>query len=84
MVGGFYLFWDGGEFFFYLFCDGGEDFYHGPDVSRAMVITPPIQDLTDHFIEQTRTNMSQPGRRPGTVAGDEWHVLQALWSRKDI
>ena len=38
--------------------------------------------LTDlHFIEQTRTNMSQPGQRPGTPVGDEWHVLQALWSR---
>ena len=28
--------------------------------------------------------MSQPGRRPGTVVGDEQHVLQALWSMKDI
>ena len=59
-------------------------FYHGPDVSRAMVMWPPIQDVTDTLKEQTRTNMSQPGRRPGTAVGDEWHVLQALWSRKDI
>ena len=28
--------------------------------------------------------MSQPGLRPVTTADDEWHVLQALWSRKDI
>ena len=30
---------------------------------------------------ETRTNMFQPGRRPGTAKGDERHVLQALWSR---
>ena len=37
--------------------------YLGPAVSRAMVITPLIQDLTDSLTvsnEQTRTNMSQP------------------------
>ena len=28
--------------------------------------------------------MSQPGRRPGTAVGDEQHVLQVLWSMKDI
>ena len=37
-----------------------------------------------HLTERTKTNMSHPGRRPGTVVGDEQHVLQALWSRKDI
>ena len=40
--------------------------------------------LSNHLTEQTRTNMSQPGRRPGTAVGDEQHVLQALWSRKNI
>ena len=40
--------------------------------------------LTDHRTEQTRTNMSQPGRRPGTAVGDERNVLQALWSKRDI
>ena len=45
---------------------------------------PVGASLTDRFIEQTGTNMFQPGRRPGTAVGDEWHVLQALWSRKDI
>ena len=40
--------------------------------------------LTDHLTEHTRTNTSQPGRGPGTAVGDEWHVLQILWSRKDI
>ena len=40
--------------------------------------------LSDHFNEQTKTNMSQPGRRPGTAIGDERYVLQALLSRKDI
>ena len=28
--------------------------------------------------------MSLPGQRPGTAVGDEQHVLQAWWSRKDI
>ena len=37
-----------------------------------------------HFIEQTRTNMSQLVRRPGTAVGDERHILKALWSRKGI
>ena len=55
-----------------------------PDVSRAMVMWPPSCMVTDHLTEQTRTNMSQPGRRRGTAVGDERHVLQALWSRKDI
>ena len=40
--------------------------------------------LIHHITEQTRTNMFQPGRRPGTSIGDEQHFLQALWSRKDI
>ena len=35
-----------------------------------------------HQTEQTRTNMSQPFQRPGTTVDNEWHVLQALWSRK--
>ena len=60
-------------------------FYHGPDVSRAMVMWPPCCTVTHSYLtEQTRTNMSQSGRRPGTAVGDELHVLQALWSRKDI
>ena len=34
-------------------------FYHGPDVSRAMVMWPPIRVVTQwHLTEQTRTNMS--------------------------
>ena len=34
-------------------------FYHGPDVSRAMVMWPPIRKVSDrHLVEQTRTNMS--------------------------
>ena len=61
---------------------------HCPNVSRAMVMWPPcwrVTDwLTDHLTKQTRTNMSQPGRRPGTAVGDERHVLQTLWSRKFI
>ena len=60
-------------------------FYHGPDISRAMVIWPPFWNVTDLCLtEQTRTNMFQPGRRLGTAVGDEWHVLKALWNRKDI
>ena len=54
-------------------------FYHGPGISRAMVMWPPCRGMTDHFTEQTRTNMSQPGRRPGTLL----HVLQASWSRNN-
>ena len=44
-------------------------FYHGPNVSRAMVMWPPCWRVTDSLIiiEQTRTNMSQSGRRPGTA-----------------
>ena len=35
------------------------DFYHGPDVSLAMVIRPPVGRWLNHnFIEQTSTNMS--------------------------
>ena len=64
-------------------------FYHGPDVSRARSSRHPVgiwltDSLTHHLTEQTRTNMSQPGRRPGTAVGNEQHVLQALWSRKEI
>ena len=61
-------------------------FYHGPNVSRAMVMWRPCWRVTDWLIiiEQTRTNMSQPGRRLGTHVGNECHVLQALWSRKDV
>ena len=44
----------------------------------------PVGSLTDCFIEQTRTNMFQAGRWPGTAVGDERHVLQALWIRKGI
>ena len=33
-------------------------FYHGPNISQAMVITPPIRDMTKNITEQTRTNMS--------------------------
>ena len=56
-----------------------------PDISRAMVLWPHCWRVIDtHFIEQTRTNMSQPGQRPGTAVGDEQHVLQLWWSRKDI
>ena len=36
-------------------------FYHGPDLSRAMVMGPPcwkVTDLNDHLTEQTRTDMS--------------------------
>ena len=66
----------------------GTCFYHGLDVNWAMVMWPPCwrvtHSLTDHFNEQTRTNMSQPGRRLGTAIGDERHVLQTLWSMKDI
>ena len=40
--------------------------------------------LSNRLTEQTRTNMSQPGRRPGIAVGDEQHFLQALWSSKDI
>ena len=56
-------------------------FYHGPDVSRAMVMWPPCCKVRYHLKLQTRSNMSQSGRRPGTAVGDEWHVVQALWSR---
>ena len=42
-------------------------FYYGPDVSRAMVMWPPCWKVTDHLIEQTRTNMSQHGQRLGTA-----------------
>ena len=64
-------------------------FYHGPDVSRARSSRHPVgiwltDSLTHHLTEQTRTNMSQPGRRTGTVVGNEQHVLQALWSKKKI
>ena len=64
--------------------DAEGSFYQGPDVSRAMVMGPPIQGISNHITEQTRTNMSQPSRGPGTVLGDEQHFLQALWSKKDI
>ena len=51
--------------------------YHGSNASRAMVMWPPFWKVTDSpFNEQTRTNMSQPRRRPGTAAGDDQHVLQ--------
>ena len=61
-----------------------EHFYHGPDVSRAMVMRPPCWNVSQSpLTEQTRTNMSEPGRRPGTV-GNEQHFLQALCSRKNI
>ena len=47
-------------------------FYHGPDVSRAIVMQPPCWTVTHSYLtEQTRTNMFQPGRRPGTAVGDE-------------
>ena len=63
-------------------------FYHGHDVSQAMVMWPPCwrvtHSLTENLMEQTRTNMSQPGQRPGIAVGNGRHVLQALWSRKDI
>ena len=63
---------------------GQYKFYHGPDVSRAMIMRPHIQGVTHWpFIEQTRTYMSQPVQRPGTTVGNERHVLQALWSKKD-
>ena len=52
----------------------------GLDVSRAMVIghVATLCCLTDRLTEQSRTNMSKPGRRPGTAVGDEHHVLQTL------
>ena len=74
----------------YLYCtllcdDMAICFYHGPNVSRATVLLPSIRGVTDSpLTEQTRTNMSQPGRRPGTAVGYEWHILQTLWNRKDI
>ena len=37
--------------------------------------------LSHHLTEQTRTNMSQPGRRPCTAVGDERvHILQTGWT----
>ena len=60
-------------------------FYHGPDVSRAMVMWPPCCKVSNHLKLQTRTNMSKPGQRPCTAVGDERvHVLKTWWSRKDI
>ena len=59
-------------------------FYNSPDVSRPMVMWPPCTKVSYHLKLQTRTNMSQPGRSPGTDVGDKQHVLQAWWSRKDI
>ena len=36
-----------------------DSFYYGPDVSRAMVMWPPIKGVTGyHLTEQTRTKMS--------------------------
>ena len=37
---------------------------------------PVGRSLTDHFIEQTRTNMSKPGQRPATAVGDECHFMR--------
>ena len=54
-------------------------FFYGSDV--ATLLHPNSLII---YSEQTRTNMSQPGRRPVTAIGNERHVLQTLWSRKDI
>ena len=60
------------------------NFYHGPALVGPWSCGHPIQEVTDHLTEQTRTNMSQPVQSPGTAVGNERHVLQALWSRKNI
>ena len=59
-------------------------FYQGPNVSRAMVFTPPCQEVTN--ISQTDKNNHIPARpKAGNPKEcDESHILQALWSRKDI
>ena len=47
--------------------------------------TPGLLMTCVPLIEQTRTNMSQPRRRPATAVGDERvHILQMWWSRKNI
>ena len=39
--------------------NGSYSFYHGPNVSWAMVLRPPIQEVTQwHLNEQSRTNIS--------------------------
>ena len=52
-------------------------FYHCLNVSRAMVMWPPCWKVTDWLIiiEQTWTNMSHPGRRPGTHVGPNLNYL---------
>ena len=57
-------------------------FTMAPTLVEPWLYSHPFRtSLTDHLTEQMRTNMSQPGQRPGTAVGDERHVLQALWSR---
>ena len=38
------------------------DFYHGPDGSRATVMWPPIQDVTDWYFHRTDKNKHVPAR----------------------
>ena len=60
-------------------------FSMAPTLVRPWSYDHPVgRSLTHHFIEQMRTDIHQPGQRPGTTVGDERHVLQASWSRKDI
>ena len=56
-------------------------FYHGPDVSRAMVMWPLKRTLAIISLNRQEQTCTSP---PGTAVGDEWNVLQALSSRKDI
>ena len=52
--------WAGSRVLLYIY------FYHGPNISRAMVMWPPCWGVTDSLNEQTRINMSKPakGRAP--------------------
>ena len=57
-------------------------FYHGPDVSRAMVMWPPCwrvtHSLTDHLTEQTRIKHFVDDQKVETG----WHLSQQLHQPK--
>ena len=68
--------WGGGQGPFWEMSKVSSFFYHGPDISRAIVMWPPCCTVTHSYLtEKTGTNMSQPGQRPGTAVCDELHVL---------
>ena len=59
-------------------------FYHGPNVSQAVVMRPPISDVSDWSSHWTDENKHVPARPKAVHVGDEWLVLQALCSMKHI